>query len=186
MGPPAAASSQQASAQGLQQRVRPWDGHVVTDGGGIMKKTLVLIAVAAVVAGAGLAGAHANRAAPLTIVMDGTLTGPNTIAGTWHSTGLIEASGTYTQEFRFAGNSIHDEKTLVSPQGTLAIKVQALFAVAPDGTVTFSKGSWQVVEATGAYEGLHAGGQPGAAAESFGSLATGQVHIRHDGSGHFD
>jgi hypothetical protein len=149
---------------------------------------LVLAVVAAgVVAGASFVGdAHATTPAPLTIVMDGTLTGPNTIAGTWHATGLIEASGTYTQEFRFAGNSIHDEKTLVSPQGTLAIKVQALFDVAPDGTVTFSKGSWQVVEGTGAYEGLHAGGQPGAAAESFGSLATGQVHIRHDGSGHFE
>jgi hypothetical protein len=118
--------------------------------------------------------------------MDGTLTGPNSIVGTWRSSGLIEASGTYSQEFRFAGNSIHDLKTLVSPDGTVVIKVQALFTVAPDGMVTFSKGSWQVVKATGAYEGLHAGGEPGAAAESFGNLATGQVHIRHDGSGHFE
>ena len=77
-------------------------------------------------------------------------------------------------------------KTLVSPQGTLVLKVQALFDVAPDGTVTFREGSWQVVEATGAYEGLHAGGQPAVASESFGSLATGQIHIRHDGSGHFE
>ena len=42
------------------------------------------------------------------------------------------------------------------------------------------------MEATGAYEGLHAGGQPAAAAESFGNLVTGQVHIRHDGTGHFE
>ena len=151
-----------------------------------MKKTLVLIAVAAVVAGAAVAGAHATSPVPLTIVMDGTLTGQTSIAGTWQATGLVEASGTFTQEFRFAGHSIHDVKTLVSPQGTLVLKVQTLFDIAPDGTVTFREGSWQVVEATGAYEGLHAGGQPATAAESFGSLVTGQVHIRHDGTGHFE
>ena len=151
-----------------------------------MKKTLVLMAVAAVVAGAAVAGARATSPVPLTIVMNGTLTGPTSIAGTWQATGLIEGSGTFTQEFRFAGHSIHDVKTLVSPQGTLVLKVQTLFDIAPDGTVTFRDGSWQVVEATGAYEGLHAGGQPAGATDSFGSLVTGQVHIRHGGTGHFE
>jgi hypothetical protein len=151
-----------------------------------MKKTLMLVAVAVVVAGVAVSGAQATGPVPLTIAMDGTLTGPTSIAGTWQATGLFEASGTFTQEFRFAGHSIHDLKTLVSPQGTLVLKVQTLFAIAPDGMVTFREGSWQVVEATGAYEALHAGGQPAAAAESFGNLVTGQVHIRHDGTSHFE
>ena len=125
---------------------------------------------------------------PLTIVMDGTLTGQTLYC--WEAPGRQPGwsrhRGRSHKSSGSPAHSIHDVKTLVSPQGTLVLKVQTLFDIAPDGTVTFREGSWQVVEATGAYEGLHAGGAAGAAAESFGSLVTGQIHIRHDGTGHFE
>ena len=56
----------------VAERMRSWDVDGVTYGGGIMKKTLVLIAVAAVVAGAVVTGAHGTGPVPLSIVMDGT------------------------------------------------------------------------------------------------------------------
>ena len=151
-----------------------------------MKKTLVLIAVAAVVAGAVVTGAHGTGPVPLSIVMDGTLTGPTSAAGTWQATGLVEASGTYAQEFRFAGHSIHDVKTLVSPQGTLVLKVQATVrrrarrhGDVPRGLVAGRRGDRRVRRA--------ARGRPaGRRQRELRQPRHGQIHIRHDGSGHFE
>lgn len=151
-----------------------------------MLRTMLLIAAMA----AAIAGASATAAAAqpetLTFTTDGALTGPSSAAGNWRATGFFDGAGTYTEEFRFAGGSMHAVKTLTSLTGTIVLKVQTLYSIAADGTVTFREGSWQVVEATGAYAGLHAGGQPAVSPDSFGSLATGQIHVVHPGSGHFE
>ena len=152
-----------------------------------MLKTTLLIAIfAATIAGAAATAAVASPPQPLTFTTDGALTGPSSAAGNWRATGLFEGAGTYTEEFRFAGGSMHAVKTLTSLTGTIVLKVQTLYSIAADGTVTFHAGSWQVVEATGAYAGLHAGGQPAVTADSFGSLATGVIHVVHPGAGHFE
>jgi len=44
----------------------------------------------------------------------GNLTGPTTASGTWTATGLVEATGTYTETFRLAGETIHAEKVFAS------------------------------------------------------------------------
>jgi hypothetical protein len=147
---------------------------------------LLLVAVAAALAaGAGLE-ARATPPQTLRIEMWGTLTGPTSVDGRWAASGVLDATGTYHEDFRFAGNSIHGVKVLASPQGTIVLDVQALYAVAPDGLVSFSEGSWSVVSATGAYAGLRAGGQPAVTGDSFGDIATGTVHVVHAGDGHFD
>jgi hypothetical protein len=152
-----------------------------------MLKTMLLIAtVAATIAGAAATAAAASSPQALTFTTDGALTGPNSAAGNWRATGFFDGAGTYTEEFRFAAGSMHAVKTLTSLTGTIVLKVQTLYSIAPDGTVTFSEGSWKVIEATGAYAGLHANGQPAVTADSFGSLATGQIHVVHPGTGHFE
>jgi hypothetical protein len=152
-----------------------------------MLKTMLLIAtIAGAIAGAAATAATATEPQVLTFTTDGSLTGPSSAAGAWRATGVFDGAGTYTEEFRFAGGSMHAIKTLTSLTGTIVLKVQTLYSIAPDGTVTFSEGSWKVIDTTGAYAGLHANGQPAVSADSFGSLATGQIHVVHPGTGHFE
>ena len=63
------------------------------------------------------APAAATQPRPQQFRTIGNLTGPTTASGTWTGTGLVEATGTYTETFRLAGETIHAEKVLVSASG---------------------------------------------------------------------
>jgi hypothetical protein len=149
----------------------------------VLRNAALLLALVGAIAGGVATTAHATAPAPLTITLTGTLTGPSTATGTWTATGLFEGSGTYVEEFRFAGPTIHFVKTFTSTRGSFVLVGEAVADFAPDGLVTFRAGSWLIVDASGGYEGLHAHGSPAVTADSFGSLATGEVHVVHDGMG---
>jgi hypothetical protein len=112
------------------------------------------------------------------------LTGPTTAAGTWSSTGLVEAGGTYTETFRFAGETIHARKVLVSEGGTIVLDIRAVVDYLDACTAVFQAGSWHIVEATGTFSGLLGGGTPANTATSFGNVCTGAIDVTHVGAAH--
>ena len=76
--------------------------------------------------GAAFAGAaQATKPQEQTIEMVAGLTGPGSAAGTWAGRGFVDDAGTYTETFRFAGETIHAEKVLVGARGTIVLHVQA-------------------------------------------------------------
>ena len=112
----------------------------------------------------------------------GNLTGPTTASGTWTGTGLVEATGTYTETFRLAGETIHAEKVLVSASGTIVIRTQARLVFLDACTVTFGAGSWRISDATGAYAGLNGGGTPQGTSMSRANVCTGSIDVVHAGA----
>ena len=145
--------------------------------------TLVLAVVAAL---AVAAPAAATQPEPQQFETIGQLTGPNSAAGTWTSTGLVAAAGTYTETFRFAGRTLHGRKVLVSDGGTIVIENRAVVVFRDACTATFKAGSWHIAEATGTYAGLKGGGTPAVTSESFGNVCTGAVDVVHAGAAHGD
>jgi hypothetical protein len=116
----------------------------------------------------------------------GHVTGPNTAAGTWAANGLVQATGTYTETFRFAGETIHGRKVLVGPAGTIVLEIRNIVVWLDPCTAHFKAGSWQIADATGAYARLKGGGEPGTTPDSFGNVCTGDVDVLHTGSAHYD
>ena len=112
----------------------------------------------------------------------GNLTGPTTASGTWTGTGLVETTGSYTETFRLAGETIHAEKVLVSAGGTIVIRTQALLVFLDECTVTFGAGSWRISDATGAYAGLRGGGTPQGTSTSRANVCTGSIDVVHAGA----
>ena len=145
-----------------------------------------VVAVTLFAAAALAVPAQATAPQAQTIEMAGHLTGPNTIAGTWAGAGFVDDAGTFTQTFRFAGETIHDEKVLVGSRGTIVIRVQAVVVWLSPCTATFKAGSWQIVDGTGAYERLKGGGTPATVPGSFGDICTGAIEITHAGKSHDD
>ena len=113
----------------------------------------------------------------------GQLTGPTTVSGTWIATGLIDARGTYTETFRFAGEAIHATKVLAGPSGTIVLRTRALVVWLDACTASSRAGSWRFADTTGAYAGLRGGGTP-LATSSLGNVCTGSVEVVHAGTAH--
>src|SRR4051794_26092324 len=61
-----------------------------------------------------------------TFVLDGHITGPNTIEGTWTATGFVDDAGSYTETFRFAGDTVHVEKVLTGSRGTIVLRANSV------------------------------------------------------------
>ena len=114
----------------------------------------------------------------------GQLTGANTVAGTWTSTGLIDGDGTYSETFRFAGETFHAQKVLVGRDGTIVLEIRGIVVWLDACAVTFTAGSWRISEATGTYAGIKAGGTPSTTVESVGNVCTGALDVVHAGSAH--
>jgi hypothetical protein len=154
--------------------------------------TLGLITVAAgpaaAVLGVGVASlplaapASATQPQPQQFETIGHLTGPSTVAGTWTSTGVLNAAGTYTETFRFEGSTIHGVKVLTSVDGTIVLDTRALVVWLDECTATLRAGHWQIADASGAYAGLKGGGSPNSTPESFGNVCTGSVDVIHSGA----
>jgi hypothetical protein len=142
----------------------------------------VVLSTAAVIA----VPADATTPQAQTLELTGHLTGPSTVAGTWTAAGFVDDAGSYTERFRFAGQTVHVEKVLVGSKGTFLLRAQAVAVWLDQCRVTFTAGSWQVVGGTGAYERLKAGGTPAATEDSFGDVCTGAVELTHVGQAHDD
>jgi hypothetical protein len=123
---------------------------------------------------------------PVRFYTDGQIIRPGTIIGTWHATGAISDSGTYSELFRLDGTgtvTIHTEKTLTSATGSIVLDANGIVEPISRTEVTFRAGAWEI-HGTGAYATLHGHGTP--AAEGTANLATGVVHTLNTGSAHFD
>jgi hypothetical protein len=142
------------------------------------------LVLAVVVALAFAAPAAATQPQPQQFRTIGQLTGADTAAGTWTGAGLIEGTGTYTETFRFAGGTIHAQKVLVSPAGTIVLETRGVVVWFDACTVGFKAGSWHISQATGTYAGLQGGGTPNTTVESFGNVCTGAIDVVHVGAAH--
>ena len=98
--------------------------------------------LAVVVALAFAAPASATQPQPQQFRTIGQLTGANTVAGTWTSTGLIEGDGTYSETFRFAGETFHAQKLLVGRDGTIVLEIRGIVVWLDACTVTVQ--GWQL------------------------------------------
>jgi hypothetical protein len=143
----------------------------------------VIVVLTLLLAGASAAPAEANAPEPIRIEMNGVLTGPSTVEGTFSLTGVAQDSGTYVETFRFAGSTIHGEKTLVGARGTLVLRVQAVLEWLSPTRVRFAAGHWQIVSGMDSYAGLTGGGSP-LAIDGVADLATGTVRVVHEGQVH--
>ena len=148
-----------------------------------MRKTLAF-AVAAALAAAVASGASATRPEPVTLDLVGHVTGPGTIAGTWTATGAVADAGTYTETFRFVGDTVHVEKVLVGSRGTMVVAATATVTWVNACTATFAAGNWTLAGTHGSYTSLQGGGEPAADAASFADVCTGAIHITHEGRAH--
>ena len=142
--------------------------------------------VAAVATLAVAAPAAATQPQATTFALDGHFTGPSTIAGTWTATGVVNDAGSYTETFRFAGETVHVEKLLTGSQGTIILRANAVVNWISACTATFRAGAWQITGRTGTYEGLTGGGAPAAEAAGYGDVCTGEIHLIHEGQAHID
>jgi hypothetical protein len=143
---------------------------------------VVPFAVAAILA----LPAAATQPQAVQLVLNGHITGPSSIAGTWSATGAVTDSGTYTETFHFVGNTVHVEKVLVGSGGTIDLAARATVVWTSPCTATFAAGNWEMSGVSGAYTSLRGGGSPAATATSFGDVCTGAIRITHVGSAHFD
>jgi hypothetical protein len=152
-----------------------------------MAKPIKSLLVVGLVAAATATGAGATAPQGVTVRMDGVFdAATSTVTGTWVATGAVSDSGTYREDVRLAGHSIHVTKWLHGGQGDIVLDARAVIDVSEAGIATFRVGSWNFVSGTGAYDDLHGGGQPATTADSFASFVTGQVHIVHEGRAHHD
>jgi hypothetical protein len=137
--------------------------------------------LAAVLAAALLVAIPATASAPaqVSVVMHGALTGPDSVSGTYTVAGAFEDTGTYFEEFRFAGDSIHGVKTLSGRGGTITLVADAVVRWISPTKVELFAGHWRFESGTGAYADLRGGGSPGVIGSA--DLATGTVDVIHAG-----
>jgi len=117
----------------------------------------------------------------LTINADLWLTGENSAAGTFGTSGLFSDGGAANQVFFSAGNTIHGVKTLEGANGTITIRFQAQSTwISP--TTAIAEGRFVIVSGTGAYQDLHGVGETHANID----LATYHITATYTGVAHFD
>jgi hypothetical protein len=127
------------------------------------------------------ATALATRPEPLTIEAELWLTGENSAAGFFWTSGLFEDNGNASEVFRIAADTIHGTKTLVGEYGTITLKFQAQLTWTGPTTVV-AEGQFVIVSGTGLYENLHGTG------ETYAELDLEAYHIGacYTGRAHFD
>jgi hypothetical protein len=140
--------------------------------------TLAVVAAALVVA----IPAGASQRSAVTLALNGTLNGPNTVAGTWVATGGIEDAGTYTETFEIVESKIAVVKVFAGSKGTFVLEGRGTIHWPTPCTATFTGGRWRIADGTGAYAQLHADGRPVTTPESFGDVCTGVIRITHVGT----
>ena len=118
---------------------------------------------------------------PLTIEAELWMTGENSAAGTFETSGLFADSGAASEAFFIADGTIHGVKTLVGAVGTITIRFQAQMTWTGP-TTGVAEGRFVIVSGTGAYEKLHGVGETYAELD----LATYHLWASYTGTAHFD
>ena len=121
----------------------------------------------------------------LEIHADMWMTGPNSAAGIFWTSGLFDEYGydfgDASELFFIAANTIHGVKTLVGEGGTITLNFQAqLTWTGP--TTGIAEGRFVIVSGTGLYQNLHGVGETYAELD----LATYHIVATYTGTGHFD
>jgi len=127
------------------------------------------------------APALASQPEELTINAELWMTGENSAAGSFTTTGLFSDSGEASETFFLAAQTIHGIKTLVGSVGNITIRFQAqLTWTGP--TTGVAEGRFVIVSGTGAYKNLRGAG------ESYAELDLATYHIlaSYNGTAHFD
>jgi hypothetical protein len=124
---------------------------------------------------------QATAPEPLTIEADLWMTGENSAAGYFSTSGLFSDGGDASEVFKIAGTTIHGVKTLEGANGTITIKFQAQLSWDQEGK-GYANGSFVILSGTGAYKKLHGVGQTYAEI----NLVTYQISATYTGTAHFD
>jgi hypothetical protein len=143
----------------------------------IMVLALVMICLLVILPTPALASKHVT----LMIDADLGMTGENSAAGTFSTTGLFTDGGTASETFFIAAETIHGIKTLVSDVGTITIRFQAQMTWTGP-TTGIAEGHFVIVSGTGDYKKLHGVGESYAQLD----LATYQILASYTGTAHFD
>jgi len=131
-----------------------------------------------------LAGAAPEKQ-PLMISERNELTGPNTQAGTWVGAGAVNDAGPVTAQFTVIPHGpgqglLTGTHVLTGSEGSITVETRALVLPFPPPSPprALAEGTWMIVDATGAYEGLEARGKIYATAD----FTTGEITIVRDGT----
>ena len=121
----------------------------------------------------------------LTIEAQMWMTGPDSAAGIFWTSGLFNDYGydfgDASEVFFIAADTIHGTKTLVGEHGTITVNFQAQLTWT-DPRTGVAEGRWVIVSGTGAYEKLHGVGETYAELD----LATYTLWASYTGKAHFD
>ncbi len=116
------------------------------------------------------------------ITADLYLTGPNSATGTFNANGdVFTESGTASEVFFTASDTIHGVKTLVGTAGSITIKFQAQLTWTSQITGV-AQGRFVIISGTGAFEKLHGVGTTYATLD----LSTGHLVATYSGTAHID
>jgi hypothetical protein len=140
---------------------------------------LLLCGVAALLAATPVTATGGGGKSPIKIETHGALTSPTTAAGVFVISGAVSDSGTYTDSFRLAGDTIHVTKTLFGIRGTITLTAKGIVNPTSATTAAFVGGRWRITAGTGKYADLRGGGRPGAIGTV--NFATGSVDVVHEG-----
>jgi hypothetical protein len=124
---------------------------------------------------------QATASEPLTINAELWMTGENSAAGNFGTTGLFTTNGTASETFFTAAGIIHGVKTLVNSEGTITIRFQAQMTWTGP-TTGVAEGQFVIVSGTGVYKKLHGVGSTYAQLD----LATYHILASYTGTAHFD
>lgn len=131
-------------------------------------------------------GAAASQGSAVTIETQKPF-GPS--PGTFSATGAISDSGTFVNSsFVFGGVgapnfvSVHATQTFDGALGTFTLRVNIKETATEDPNVLTDKGTWAVIDGTGAYETLRGSGQVTGTADD----NTGVISRTYTGTVHFD
>jgi hypothetical protein len=146
----------------------------------LIKKTPVIIILMALFLMAA-SPAAASKPDDLAISLDLYFTGPDTAAGTFTASGVVNDSGSVIQQFTFAGHTAHGLKTLESSKGSILIRFDV--RMSPSGpTTAVAEGRFVVLSGTGEYANLRAVGSTFIEAD----FVTGTLTGSYAGTGHYD
>ncbi len=124
---------------------------------------------------------QASKPEDLTINAALWMTGENSAAGSFGTTGLFTSSGAASETFFIANGTIHGVKTLVGAAGTITIHFQAQLTWTGVKTGV-AEGRFVIVSGTGDYKKLHGVGTTYAQLD----LATYSILASYTGTAHFD
>jgi hypothetical protein len=146
--------------------------------------------VATLLAAAGLsilalpAAGLASQPDAVSLELNGVITGPDSVAGSWVATGAVSDSGTYVETYDIRGATVHVVKRLTGSQGTIELAAQAVMVFTSPSVAVFKAGQWRFVSGTGAYATLQGEGSP--AAGGFVDIGAGTISVTHVGIAHYD